>query len=43
MEYAGADPGGWAVSIPTAGPGAPAEWADDLILLVTYQLELDLG
>ena len=43
VEYAGADPGGWAVSIPTAGPGAPAEWADDLILLVTYQLELDLG
>jgi peptidoglycan hydrolase-like protein with peptidoglycan-binding domain len=42
VAYAGADPGSWEVTVPDGPLGAPAEWADDLILIVTYQLELDL-
>lgn len=43
VAYAGADPGSWEISVPSGGPGAPAEWAEDLIVVVTYQVELDLG
>jgi hypothetical protein len=30
----------WDVSVPMDQLGPPSEWADDLILIATYQLEL---
>jgi hypothetical protein len=38
----GAAPGTWSVSVPTNALGAPAEWADDVILIASYQLQLGL-
>ena len=38
----GAAPGTWSVSVPTNELGAPAEWADDVLLIATYRLELGL-
>lgn len=37
-----AAPGTWEVSVPINQLGAPAEWADDLILIATYQVQLAL-
>jgi hypothetical protein len=43
LPYAGGmTPGRWEVSVPVGQLGAPTDWAEDLILIVTYQLELDL-
>jgi hypothetical protein len=42
VAYAGVDAGLWEVSVPDGPLGAPAEWADDLILIATYRLELNL-
>ena len=43
VAYAtGAAPGRWDVSVPIDQLGAPAEWADDMILIATYQVALDL-
>ena len=43
VTYAsGAVPGTWDIAVPTNQLGVPAEWADDLVLIATYQLELDL-
>jgi hypothetical protein len=43
VAYAGADPGHWDLSVPIGSAGAPAGWAEDLILIVTYRVELGLG
>jgi hypothetical protein len=41
VAYAnGAVPGTWEVSIPIEPMGAPSEWAEDLILVATYQVTL---
>jgi Tc toxin complex TcA C-terminal TcB-binding domain len=39
---AGAEPGRWEVAVPTDQVGPPVDWADDLILIVTYAVRLDL-
>ena len=36
----GAGPGPWAVSIPVLELGTPVDWADDLVLIATYKLQL---
>lgn len=38
----GLPPGRWDIAVPVAALGPPSEWADDLILIATYQLKLDL-
>lgn len=44
VTYAsGAAPGTWNISAPIEESAPPVEWADDLILIATYQLELGLG
>jgi hypothetical protein len=43
VAYAGGmSPGTWEIAVPVGQLGPPTDWADDLILIVTYQLELDL-
>ena len=39
----GALPGTWDISVPLNQLEVPAEWADDLILIATYELELELN
>ena len=43
VAYAGAAPGTWSVSVPIGQLGAPSEWADDVVLIATYQLELPIA
>jgi hypothetical protein len=41
VAYAGgAAPGAWDVAVPIGELGPPADWADDLVLIATYRLEL---
>jgi hypothetical protein len=39
----GADPGSWQVSIDIGDLGSPADWADDLVFVATYEAQLVIG
>ena len=44
VAYAsGMPPGTWDISLPTDRLDAPAEWIDDLVVVATYALELEVG
>ena len=40
VGYPSAPPGGWTLTVAAGSLGPPAEWADDLILIVDYQSDL---
>jgi hypothetical protein len=40
IEYQGASPGGWAITVDTSTLGAPTGWVDDVIAIATYQITL---
>jgi hypothetical protein len=40
VEYAGGTaPGPWEISVPTASLGAPSTWAEDIVVVATYQID----